>query len=185
MKGFDDYDNVKLVKDLQPGGYICKIIDAETTVEPGKFGTLAGQFCQHLTIYIDIAEGECKDYYTDLFYGMTDKKLWKGKLNFYFPTEWDEPAKRKLKKNVISPIEQSNPGFKWCFNEQDLRDKFVGVLFYEREWEWEEKGINGFTVTPYELVPIEEIRNKTYKIKKSQPKQEENQPIQLPKNLPF
>ena len=184
MQGFDNYKDVKLMKDLQPGGYICKIMDAEVIAEPGNFGAFAGKICQHLIIYFDISVGEFKGYYEDLFQGQIDKKFWKGKLNFYFPIEWDEPAKRKLKKNVLAPIEQSNPGFEWRFNEKDLREKEVGVLFYEREWEWEEKGISGITVTPYALVTTEEIKNKTYKIKKSQLKNEEP-PITLPKDLPF
>lgn len=190
MKGFENYQDIQVIKEPQPGGYICQIKDAEVIVEEGKFGNFAGVMCQHLIIYIDIVSGESAEYYSYINAGKINKKDYKGKLNFYFPIAWDIDSKRKLKLKVIDPIEKSNPNFTWDFNEEKLKGLYVGVLFYDREWEWKEEGLSGVTVTPYSLVSIDDIKNGNYKIKKDTKTKNNNSYSEAerwipPANLPF
>lgn len=64
--------------------------------------------------------------------------------------------------NAIWAIEESNPGYKWDWIEAALKGKTVGVLFREREWEWD--GKTGMTTEACTFVSVDDIRANNFKM---------------------
>lgn len=132
-----NWNNVKDVDDrkrLIAGGYIARITSA--TDEPAK---------EYTFIEYDIAEGEFKDYYKELyeaknFWGGQTVKSYKEKaLPFY--------------KAFLTAIKESNAGFMFNNDERNLVGKVVGIVLGEEEYRKKDGGIgkrlyvNRFTST--------------------------------------
>jgi len=129
MRKYENYDKVEVAypseyETLPPGGYVCKILKVQA--EEKEYGTL-------LRIGFDIAEGEYKDFYKLQFerkkkYNPDAK--WPG---MYYQTVREDDL--RYFKGFITSIEESNPGFKWDWNEQKLVGKLFGGVFGEEEFE--------------------------------------------------
>ena len=109
-QGYDEAQSFGEFETLPAGGYKCLIkkVVCEKT-QAGK---------QYLKIGFDITEGEYKDFYQKKF--ANDERpepKWSG--------IW----------TVITSVEASNTGFKFNFNEQELVNKKVGLVFREEEFE--------------------------------------------------
>ena len=122
-----NYDNEPTVmigeyEVLEPGGYICKILDAEESLsKTGK---------QMLILSYDIVEGEKKDYFKKQYKENTSEyKKWKGRY-----WQLTEGESTKYFKGMIKAIEESNPNFKFNFNEKELKGKFFGGIFGREEF---------------------------------------------------
>lgn len=112
-------------KQLPAGGYVCKIFSASVD------HTMNGN--ERLNIKFDIQEGEYKNYFTEQF----DKRIitnanasWNG--TYRQITEGE--ASEKFYKGMITAIENSNPGYKWDFDETTLKGKLFGGVFGFEEW---------------------------------------------------
>ena len=106
-------------KKLVPGGYIAKIIRVDDEADK-----------EYLKISFDIADGEYKGYYSDLFnafsfWGGTFIKSYKEKALPFF-------------KAFITAVENSNRNYKWDNDEKSLAGKFVGIVLGEEEY-WSDK----------------------------------------------
>ena len=138
MKPIENYENMeaKGTGDFVPltlGGHVCIIKKAyisETT-------TCKEQLCLEL----DLAEdGEFKDYYQKQFDNSTKKdKKW-GCIYRQLTQESPEYF-----KGMITAIENSNPGFKFNWDENQLVGKKVGGVFGLEEYQKQDGKIGTIT----------------------------------------
>lgn len=118
MKNLDleNVEEVQEYKRLVPGGYICRI----TTVEDVEDK-------EYLKIEYDIAEGEFKGYFVELY---AAKNFWGGK----FIKSYKEKA-LSFFKAFITSVENSNKGYVFDNDEQKLVKKLVGLVLGEEEYQ--------------------------------------------------
>lgn len=160
MKKFNDYDKVQVYTErerLPIGGYILKILNAEE--KSYDWGGV-------LVISFDVAEGDYEGYYKDDYKNQQQEdKKWKGNIRINLPkddgSEKDGWTKRSF-KTIIQAIEESNNGFHWDWNEKKLKDKLIGGLFRNKEYEYNEK--KGFFTECCKLVSIDTIKNGKFKV---------------------
>lgn len=110
--------NVEEAKDferLPAGGYVCGITAVEDV--PDK---------EYLRIEFDIAEGDFKNYYRDLY---QSKSFWGGN----FIKSYKDKA-LPFFKGFVTSVENSNPGYKFDYDESTLKRKFVGLVLGEEEY---------------------------------------------------
>lgn len=116
---------------LPAGAYVCGIKNVKIDgAEPD----------QQLVLRLEIIEGEYAGYYTKRYehdsqnagYNQKYAAKYKGDYRLQVPDErnmkrthpeWDV----RSFNNAIWAIEQSNPGYKWDWNEQGLKGKTVGI----------------------------------------------------------
>lgn len=133
MEKLNGYDEAQALtgeyERLEAGGYICKIINAkEEKSSTGK---------NMLVLAIDIAEGEHKDFYKKRYdedvknADATKPAKWKG---VYYQMLEGEKAAGYL-KGIMTSLENSNPNFKWDWNEKKLIGLKFGGVFGEEEYE--------------------------------------------------
>lgn len=102
---------------------------------------------QQLVLRLDVIEGDWAGYYTRRYENDTNnagfqqqyQAKYKGDLRIQIPNnanpsrshpEWD----LKTFNNAIYCIEQSNPGYKWDWNEGGLKGKTVGINVRDAEY---------------------------------------------------
>lgn len=128
---------------LPAGGHGCYIKKAEvvTMDYDGKRST-------QLHVYFDIREnGPYDDYYLKKYNAgqRWGTPKWQGvfKQRVYGETNGteDESVTNPYFKGLVTAIEESNPGFKWDWNEQSLRGKKIGFIFREEEFLTQEKEV--------------------------------------------
>jgi hypothetical protein len=64
-------------------------------------------------------------------------------------------------------IEQSNPGYTWDWDEKKLKGKKIGVIYRNREWEY--NGNTGWTTEAGGSESVENIRAGKFKMLKDKP----------------
>lgn len=152
MQKIDNWDNVQAASgqqgELEPGGYICKIMGAEIVTYHGQNGDF-----DKLEVSVDIDKGDFKGYYAENYRAQAqwgkDQK-WKGTLHLYAPTNGDSPqAKRSqaIFKAFTDAVEASNPGYKWNWDEATLKGKHIGVMFRSEEYDY--NGYHGWKTRPF------------------------------------
>jgi hypothetical protein len=115
-------------KRLNAGGYICKVMACK--VETSKNGK------QMLVVNFDIAEGDFKDFYLERYKNAPrdqnnpKEPKWNGK--YYLLLEGDGYEGRL--KAFTTSIEESNQGYTWDWNEDNLKGKLFGGIFREEEY---------------------------------------------------
>ncbi len=149
-------------KQLPLGAYICKIIKA--TVQGSEYG-------EQLCIGFDISEGEHAGFYKKEFASnTTENKKYKGVLRIWLPkhdgSEKDEWTKSIL-KGLVSSVEKSNPGYKWNWDEASLVGRFIGILFRNEEWDYNNK--TGWAVRPFRAISVDSVRSGDYTLPKDKP----------------
>lgn len=117
-------------KALPPGGYVCVIKDAH--IDEGRYG-------DQLVLALDICEGEYAGFYNDSF---LQKKTRDPKAKwpcvFYQNVLNKKGLANEWLKGLITSVERSNPGYSFDrenYNEATLKDKVIGFVFGEEEWE--------------------------------------------------
>ena len=161
MKAFNGLEIKKSVSASEPlpaGGYVAKILNAK--VEEYSWG-------EKLVISFDIAEGEYKDFFSKQYKENTrEDKKWKGNFRLTVPNEGNKyfDSQKRTFGNAIWAIEESNPSFRWAWDENALKGKMVGVLFRDREWEIE--GKTGMTTEACTFVSVEDVRTNNFKMPK-------------------
>jgi len=152
MKKYPGWENVEEngnFNSLKPGGYIAIIKNVADD---------ANKEC--LKISYDIAEGEFKNYYMDLY---RSQNFWGG--NFF--RSYKENA-ISFFKGFITAIEKSNPGYKWDWNEQGLKGKKVGIVLQEEEYipqQGKHAGEVRIRLIIQEVHTLEKIRKGEYTVK--------------------
>ena len=65
-------------------------------------------------------------------------------------------------KSMVEAFEDSNQGYHWAWDENTLKDKLVGGIFNDKEWEM--NGRTGFFTNCHHLTSAENIRKGNYKV---------------------
>lgn len=142
---------------LPIGGYVLKILNVE--YKENDWG-------DQLILSYDVAEGDHKDFYKKNYQNQnTEDKKWKGTTRINIPnddgTEQDEWKMRSL-KSMVEAFEDSNQGYHWAWDENTLKDKLVGGIFNDKEWEM--NGRIGFFTNCHHLTSVENIRTGNFKV---------------------
>ena len=117
---FDAAEEAQEFKRLGIGGYVCTITAAADVpiAESGKG--------DYLKLEYDIAEGEFKNYYTDLF---NNKNFWGGN----FIRSYKQGA-LPFFKAFVTALENSNGNYTFDWNEKNLVGKKIGLVLAEEEY---------------------------------------------------
>ena len=164
MKAFNGLEIKKSASASEPlpaGGYVAKILNAK--VEEYSWGEV-------LVISFDIAEGEYKDFFSKQYKENTrEDKKWKGNFRLTVPQESNQyfDSQKRTFGNAIWAIEESNPSFKWAWDENALKGKMVGVLF--RNYEYDVEGRQGWSTECCTFVSVEDVRTGNFKQPKDKP----------------
>ena len=165
MKAFNGLEIKKSVSASEPlpaGGYVAKILNAK--VEEYSWG-------EKLVISFDIAEGEYKDFFRKQYNENTrEDKKWKGNFRLTVPNEGNQyfDSQKRTFGNAIWAIEESNPSFRWAWDENALKGKMVGVLFRNFEWEMDD-GRSGWSTECCTFVSVEDVRTGNFKQPRDKP----------------
>lgn len=146
---------------LPAGGYVAKIMDARTV----KY-----DWGEQLIIAFDIAEGERKGFFAaDYRANTSDSKKWRGSYRIIIPDENNQyfDSQRAAFNDLTACVEESNAGYHWAWDEKTLKGKTIGVLFRNKEWEWE--GRTGWTTECGGVTTADDIRQGSYKPLKDKP----------------
>lgn len=166
MKAYNDVKAAPMSTEREKipvGGYVAQVKSA--VIENTPFG-------DRLVIYFDISEGDFRGFFQKDFddqQGQEDRK-WRGIYRLWLPkddgSEKDSWSKRSL-GNMIWSFESSNPGYHWDWNEATLKGKTIGVLFRNKEWEY--NGRTGWSPECSGLIEADRIRSGKYKTPKDKP----------------
>lgn len=159
---FDNFKSQKIrnAREILPaGGYVCKILKAET---------LTTDWGMKLVLSFDITEGEFTNFFkTDYNDQPEDRKKWRGVWRINYPTgdgSEQDTWKQKTINNLAACLEESNPGFAWDWDETKLKGKAIGILF--REFDWEMDGRSGTSTEAHSCTDVESIRAGKFRIGK-------------------
>ena len=149
-------------KTLPAGGYVCSIMNAK--VESNDWGDT-------LVIAHDVCEGEFSGIFKrDYENNPNEDKKWRGTFRLKLPkddgTEQDGWKKRSL-SNFLWALEQSNPGFAFDWDEKKLKGKKIGLLYRNKEWEY--NGRSGWTTEAAGTESIDNIREGKFRALKDKP----------------
>lgn len=145
-------------KKMPAGGYVCRILKVETATnrydEP----------C--LLLYLDVAEGDFKNYFGDIY----ARRLEHGEDRFpcVYNQSMSEFTTRKF-NHLLNAIKASNAGYvSTCtqgtdWNEQELENLLVGVVFREKEY-INSRGRKHVMLVPYVFKSVGEIRRGDFDI---------------------
>ena len=127
-KGMDDF------KPLPIGAYECVIRDAEVykNKDTGK---------ESFRVLVDIVSGDYKGYFQKRFDNNTNaEKTWDNNSTRYLAFQGDNIA---YFKGFITCVENSNPGYKWDWDETKLKGKKICGVYQYEEYENQEgrKGV--------------------------------------------
>lgn len=142
---------------LPAGGYVGKVLNAK--VQHYDWGDV-------LVLVFDIAEGEYTGFFhTDFENNTNEDKKWRGTYRLNIPKdngdEKDAWSKRTF-NNAVWAFEESNAGYAWDWEENKLKNKTVGLLYRDREWEI--NGNTGWTTECCALTSAEDIRSGNFKM---------------------
>lgn len=122
-KGMEDF------RTLPIGAYECVIKEANIhkSEQSGK---------ESFRVAVDIASGEYKEYYQNRYDNNTNSdKKWDNNATRYLAYQGDNIA---YFKGFITCVENSNPGYKWDWDETKLVGKKICGVFQYEEYENQE-----------------------------------------------
>ena len=161
------------VRQLPAGPYVAKVLSVQVE---GKAPA------QRLEVYLDIAEGEFKDFWMKKYRAQKEKETpdrkvsYKGIMRVWVPNEQNKS--RDFDKDVVSFNDMigrfvaSNPGFEWDGEETKLAGKLIGISV-------QEDSFNGYQFTrPVRFEIVDDVRSG--KVATLPPKQQDDQPDPTP-----
>lgn len=148
MKKIDwnSVEEAKGFEKLPAGGYVCGITAVEDV-----------EASEYLKLEFDIAEGEYKNYYRNIY---DSKGYWLGK----FIKSYKEKALGFFKKMLVA-FEASNSGFKFDNDEKALKRKLIGLVIGYEEYVKNDDTV-GERITVVDFLPVEDIRAGKFEIPK-------------------
>lgn len=113
---------------LPAGAYVCRVLAVK--YQEGTNGN-----SDSIAIQFDIEEGELAGFFKKQYEENTQEdKKYKGKTSIYCPkddgSEKDGWTKRSF-GGWINAFEDSNPGYKWDWDESKWKNKVIGIVFGE------------------------------------------------------
>lgn len=155
MKSIDNFNEVQASSGEfsrpTPGGYIIGILEAvDYPFDPQK------KKGDYLKIFYDIMYGDFANYYSNL------NTKFGGEYRTNFIRSYKETALGMF-KHFINCVEESNPGYKWDWNEKGLKGRKLGVVLGEEEYI---KGDGSVASRLYvkDIKTVEQIKNGDFKI---------------------
>lgn len=125
MKRIENWDNIKEnggFEKLSPGGYIVKILNVQDVPEK-----------EYLKISFDIDDGEKKGFFTKAYKeDKREDKKWPNAGSFIRSYK---SSAESMFKGFINAVENSNGGYKYDFDESTLKNKKVGIVVAEEEYQ--------------------------------------------------
>lgn len=167
MKAFNGFEAKKVGggrEVLPAGGYVCEILNAKVEeYQGGRFSSLV--------LAIEVAEGDYKGFWRKDFDGNDrEDKKWRGRFAVSIPkddgSESDNWTKRSF-GNFVWAVQESNPGYNWDWDEKKLKGKKIGVIYRNREWEY--NGKTGWTTEAAGAISVEDCRSGNYRKIKDKP----------------
>lgn len=156
MRVIENYDEIKASSGEfeRPGngGYVLEIV-AVTDV-PYNAQTGKGDY---LRIDYDIAQGDFKGYYTK-----QNERFGGGKWFANVIKSYKEKALGMF-KHFTNCVEESNPGFKWNWREQDLVGCRFGATLQEEEYEKNDGSI-GTRLIVKDIKTVKQIMDCDFKV---------------------
>lgn len=156
MRVIENYDNVKANSGefAKPGNgaYILEIVGVKDV--PIDHTTSKGDY---LLIEYDIVGGEF-----DRYYKKQNERFGGGKWFASFVKSYKEKALGMF-KHFTNCIEESNPGFKWAWDENSLITKRFGAVLQEEEYEKQDGSI-GIRLAVKDIKTIQQIKDGDFKI---------------------
>lgn len=146
---------------LPAGGYVAKILNAEES---------SNDHGVSIIISFDIIEGEHTEHFRKQYLGSQyEDKKWKG--NYYLPvpdekSKYPESQKKKF-GNFIACVEESNKGYSWNWDVKSLKDKKIGVIFGNVEYDF--NGHRGWTTKCKSIATVEDIQQGKFVVPKDKP----------------
>lgn len=138
MKAFSGYEETKVnnydYERLTLGGHICKIL--EVSIEKFVMKETGKEF-EQLVLKIDIEEPDEQAGFYQRKYAEDAKRdalntKWKGYFRVSIPEDDSSEGIKTAFKTFTTSVENSNPGYKWNWEENTLVGKlFGGVFGYE------------------------------------------------------
>lgn len=169
MKPFNGFEAKKSSSGreiLPAGGYFCEIKSAKIDEYSNSNGSYS-----FLVLAIEVIEGEYAGFWKKDFDNNTnDDRKWRGTYRISIPkddnSEQDGWTKR-IFGNFIWAVQESNPGYSWDWDEKKLKGKKIGVLYRNREWEY--NGNTGWTTEAAGAVSYADLKDGNFKLPKDKP----------------
>ena len=120
-----------------------------------------------IEVTLDICEGEYKDRYAEVWREQEEqfgKATFRGTFRLIPYVEGDEDWRKSVFEGNLWAVQQSNPGYKWDWDEKKLKGKKVGISVRNRLYTY--NGKDRSTTEIAEFVPVEDVRNGKVKLKK-------------------
>ena len=162
FSGFEAKRSGQAREVLPAGGYVAKVMNAEE---------IKYDWGEVVVISFDIAEGQYKDFFANDYRGQDrEDKKWRGTYRLNVPKDDGSEKDGWTKKtfgNAVWALEDSNPGYKFDWEIAPFKGKTVGVLFRNKEWEY--NGQTGWTTECCALTTVSDIRDNKFKMPKDKP----------------
>ena len=156
MRVIENYENIQASSGefARPGngGYILEIVNV--TDVPFDATTGKGDY---LRIDYDIAQGDFKGYYTT-----QNERFGGGKWFANVIKSYKEKALGMF-KHFTNCVEESNPGFKWNWQEQKLVGLRFGATLQEEEYE-KNDGSVGTRLVVRDIKTVKQIMDGNFKV---------------------
>lgn len=165
MRKIEGYDSTEAIKELSSGvlpkgGY--EMIILGVYLNHGNRG-------DYLQFDMDVCEGEFKGFFDKQYKEQTaEKKNWRCKYFLSIPVEDGTDGdmfKLRVFKTFMTHVEDSNPGFKWSWDEKTLRNRKIGGLFVNNEYLTKDGQVRTGTVLA-RTCSIQDIIDNTFKLPK-------------------
>jgi hypothetical protein len=142
---------------LPKGGYVCRILSVEE--RESKAGN------PYLVLNMDICEGDYMGFFAEDYQSQTGEKKWHFSHRLMIPNDRTKPYTLHLFKTFNTFLEDSNPGWKfdWTQDEKQYRGKLIGVLVNEREYE-KSNGKRGMATNIARIVKANTVRSGAYTV---------------------
>lgn len=174
MKPINGWNEAKIMsarEKLPAGAYQIKILAASVHELPPSRKN--GEVYTVLDISFDISDGEYINFYRDDYAAQNgENKKWGGVLRMFVPdgsgTEEDNRSMSVMKTNIAA-IEESNNGYVWDWNEQNLKGKNAGCLFRNEEYDFfdsQGQRRQGFSTKAFKFISLSELAQGKYKLPK-------------------
>ena len=134
-----------------PGGYILEIV----SVEDVPFNPQTGKG-DYLKICYDIADGDFRGFYLE------QAEHFNGAWYANFIRSYKDKALGMF-KHFINCVTESNPGFRWAWQEQALVRRRFGAVLQEEEYE-KKDGSVGVRLIVKEVKTVQQILSGDFKI---------------------
>ncbi len=155
MKPINNYENIQASTGefARPtaGGYIAVI----TSVKDVQLDPVSGKG-EYLNIQYDFAAGEFKGYHHDTFEKFG---FWGGS----FIRSYKEKAVGMF-KHFTNCVEESNPGYRWDWNEVGLIGRYIGLVLGEEEYISNKDNTVKVRLVVKELKTLKQIQDGDFKV---------------------